>query len=167
MDLIDEEYEVERITDKKVTKRRRRSDNRIEKQLHYRVKWKGYDEHTWEPVSNLSKSTEEIELFEDRLRAERSSTHIASNILTPSTFITSLRSMSSTTKHNTATSAFSLDLQSVDGAKHTMLISESAIRSIVTAYDDLKSPKANAQVIQRTRRTNFLLCVHQIVFFPP
>lgn len=146
MDVIDEEYEVERITDRKVTKKRRRSDNRIEKQLHYRVKWKGYDEHTWEPVSNLSKSTEEIELFEDRLRAERSATHTSSNILTPSTFITSLHSMTPTTKHNTATPAFCLDLQSADGAQHSMLISESSIRSIVAAYNGFKSPETIAQV---------------------
>ena len=39
----EEEYEVERIEDSRVFRR----------QLHYHVKWKGYDEKSWEPAVNV------------------------------------------------------------------------------------------------------------------
>ena len=53
-----EEYEVEKILDKRVKGR----------QVQYLVKWKGYEDYdsTWEPLRNLKNCAEAIKEFEDR-----------------------------------------------------------------------------------------------------
>ena len=56
----DEEYEVERILDKKT----------ISETVHYLVKWKGYDtsESTWKPRENLKNCTRMLQQFEGEMR---------------------------------------------------------------------------------------------------
>ena len=58
-----EEYEVDRILDKRIHKRGRASTE------EYLVKWKGYSDYdaTWEPASNLQNAKEAIQDFEDML----------------------------------------------------------------------------------------------------
>ena len=51
-----EEYKVKAILDKKV------KWNGIQ----YRVKWKGYEETTWEPTSNLRQARNAVKNFEQR-----------------------------------------------------------------------------------------------------
>ena len=51
-----EEYEVKAIFDKKV------KWNGVQ----YRVKWKGYEKTTWEPMSNLGQARDAVEDFERR-----------------------------------------------------------------------------------------------------
>ena len=58
-DLImsDEEYEVEKVLDKRVKKG----------QVEYLVKWKNYDDpddNTWEPADNLKEAKPTIDKFE-------------------------------------------------------------------------------------------------------
>ena len=55
----DEEYEVERILDKKI----------ISEAAHYLVKWKEYDisESTWEPKQNLKNCARTLQCFERRI----------------------------------------------------------------------------------------------------
>ena len=56
--MSDEEYEVEKVLDKRVTK-----GNAVE----YLVKWKNYDDpddNTWEPADNLREAKVAIEKFE-------------------------------------------------------------------------------------------------------
>ena len=57
-DIIEgqEEYEVETIFDKKVKRNG----------VQYRVKWKGYEETTWEPMSNLRQARVAVKDFERR-----------------------------------------------------------------------------------------------------
>ena len=56
----DEEYEVERILDKKI----------ISETAHYLIKWKGYDisESTWEPKQNLKNCTRTLQHFEGKMK---------------------------------------------------------------------------------------------------
>jgi len=67
--LIDdqEEYEVEKILNKRERKLRR-NKTRVE----YLVKWKGYsiDDQTWEPAENLKNAPEVIKEYETNLRKE-------------------------------------------------------------------------------------------------
>ena len=56
--MSDEEYEVEKVLDKRVKK-----GNSVE----YLVKWKNYDDpddNTWEPADNLREAKVAIEKFE-------------------------------------------------------------------------------------------------------
>ena len=56
--MSDEEYEVEKVLDKRVKK-----GNSVE----YLVKWKNYDDpddNTWEPADNLREAKAAIEKFE-------------------------------------------------------------------------------------------------------
>ena len=51
-----EEYKVKAILDKKVKRNR----------IQYRVKWKGYEDTTWEPSSNLRQARDAVEDFKRR-----------------------------------------------------------------------------------------------------
>ena len=56
--MSDEEYEVEKVLDKRVKK-----GNQVE----YLVKWKNYDDpddNTWEPADNLKEAKTAIDKFE-------------------------------------------------------------------------------------------------------
>lgn len=55
-----EEFEVEEILDKKVTKRGRGQS------IRYLIKWKGYplSDATWEPIQNLQNAQEVLQEFE-------------------------------------------------------------------------------------------------------
>ena len=53
---IELEYEVEKILDKRFRKGR----------AEYFVKWKHYDETTWEPLKNLGNIDDLIEEFDNR-----------------------------------------------------------------------------------------------------
>ena len=56
--MSDEEYEVEKVLDKRV---------QIGNQVEYLVKWKGYDDpddNTWEPADNLREARAVIDKFE-------------------------------------------------------------------------------------------------------
>ena len=50
----DGEYEVEKVIEKRFRKGR----------VEYFVKWKNYDETTWEPLKNLANAEDLIEKFE-------------------------------------------------------------------------------------------------------
>ena len=55
--MSDEEYEVEKVLDKRVKKG----------QVEYLVKWKNYDDpddNTWEPADNLKEAKTAIDKFE-------------------------------------------------------------------------------------------------------
>ena len=56
------EYEVERVLDKRLTKRRRRSDS-----VEYLVKWLGYghEHNSWEPAKALANAQELVQSFEN------------------------------------------------------------------------------------------------------
>merc|ERR1719318_9846 len=59
-DLMDDDYEVERILDKKGKG----------KKVEYLVKWKNFDkveDQTWEPLENLTESSDIVEAFEKEL----------------------------------------------------------------------------------------------------
>ena len=51
-----EEYKVEAILSKKVKRNG----------VQYRVKWKGYDETTWEPTNNLGRARDAVKDFGQR-----------------------------------------------------------------------------------------------------
>ena len=51
-----EEYKVKAILDKKVKRNG----------IQYRVKWKGYEETTWEPTNNLGRAKDAVKDFEQR-----------------------------------------------------------------------------------------------------
>ena len=51
-----EKYEVKAILDKKIKRNG----------VQYRVKWKGYEETTWEPTSNLGQARDAVKDFERR-----------------------------------------------------------------------------------------------------
>ena len=56
--MSDEEYEVEKVLDKRV---------QVGNQVEYLVKWKGYDDpddNTWEPADNLREAKVAIDMFE-------------------------------------------------------------------------------------------------------
>ena len=53
---VQEEYKVKAILDKKVKRNG----------IQYRVKWKGYEETTWEPTSNLRQAKNAVKNFERR-----------------------------------------------------------------------------------------------------
>lgn len=64
--MSDEEYEVEKVLDKRVKK-----GNQVE----YLVKWKNYDDpddNTWEPADNLKEAKTAIDKFEKDLEAKNS-----------------------------------------------------------------------------------------------
>ena len=54
----EEEFEVEKILDKRINRKR----------IEYLVKWKGYPEHDaqWEPLENLQNAHESLEEYESR-----------------------------------------------------------------------------------------------------
>jgi hypothetical protein len=60
MENQQEEYQVERITD--------RSTDKETGGTLFKVKWKGYDEETWEPLENLTSCRQYIEEFEASLK---------------------------------------------------------------------------------------------------
>ena len=56
--MSDEEYEVEKVLDKRV---------QVGNQVEYLVKWSGYDDpddNTWEPADNLREARAVIDKFE-------------------------------------------------------------------------------------------------------
>ena len=65
--MSDEEYEVEKILEKRVKKGG---------QIEYLVKWKNYDDpddNTWEPADNLKEAEDIIKKYERDLEAKNSS----------------------------------------------------------------------------------------------
>lgn len=60
MEEQSEVFEVERITDRSIDKE---TGGTI-----YKVKWKGYDEETWEPAQNLANCRSEVEEYEASLK---------------------------------------------------------------------------------------------------
>ena len=70
MDPLTEEYELDRILDK------RKHYGKIQ----YLVQWKGYgkEDRTWEPLTNLTNSRESIEDFEKKLKSRGDVTKQAS-----------------------------------------------------------------------------------------
>eukprot|EP00092_Neocalanus_flemingeri_P026527 GFUD01028750.1.p1 GENE.GFUD01028750.1~~GFUD01028750.1.p1 ORF type:complete len:1371 (+),score=452.05 GFUD01028750.1:48-4160(+) len=76
-DLLDDDYEVEQILDKRGKGRR----------VEYLVKWKTFDkveDQTWEPLENLTESSEIVEAFEKELEAENESRILSEPEITPS-----------------------------------------------------------------------------------
>ena len=63
LSVAEEEFEVERILDKK-----RMKSNDGKTRVYYLIKWKGYDSsfNTWEPGSNLGNAKEAIKEFEQK-----------------------------------------------------------------------------------------------------
>ena len=61
-DLDPEEYEVEKILEKRY----------CDSQVEYLVQWKGYDETTWEPEGNLLNCFELIQEFENTRKSTES-----------------------------------------------------------------------------------------------
>ena len=55
---VEEEYEVEKVLEKRFRKGR----------VEYFVKWKNYDETTWEPLKNLTNVQDLIEKFEKKVK---------------------------------------------------------------------------------------------------
>ena len=53
---VEEEYEVEKVLEKRFRKGR----------VEYFVKWKNYDETTWEPLKNLTNVQDLIEKYEKK-----------------------------------------------------------------------------------------------------
>jgi len=76
-DLMDDDYEVERILDKKGKG----------KKVEYLVKWKNFDkveDQTWEPLENLTESSDIVEAFEKELEEkERKSKSVIKELETP------------------------------------------------------------------------------------
>eukprot|EP00088_Acartia_fossae_P003203 TRINITY_DN11327_c0_g1_i1.p1 TRINITY_DN11327_c0_g1~~TRINITY_DN11327_c0_g1_i1.p1 ORF type:complete len:100 (+),score=43.31 TRINITY_DN11327_c0_g1_i1:83-382(+) len=65
--MSDEEYEVEKVLDKRVKK-----GNQVE----YLVKWRNYDDpddNTWEPADNLKEAKDAIDRFEKDLESKNNS----------------------------------------------------------------------------------------------
>ena len=63
--MSDEEYEVEKVLDKRV---------QVGNQVEYLVKWKGYDDpddNTWEPADNLREAKVAIDMFEKVRRSNK------------------------------------------------------------------------------------------------
>ncbi len=58
-----EVFEVERITDRSIDKE---TGGTI-----YKVKWKGYDEETWEPVQNLATCMAQVKEYESEKRPQK------------------------------------------------------------------------------------------------
>ena len=74
--MSDEEYEVEKILDKRV--------ERGGAGIEYLVKWRNYEdpeENTWEPVDNLADAAKLIKVFEKDLEAKMNP--LAANVKNP------------------------------------------------------------------------------------
>lgn len=71
--MSDEEYEVEKVLDKRVKKG----------QVGYLVKWKNYDDpddNTWEPADNLKEAKPTIDKFEKDLEAKNAASKTNTSI---------------------------------------------------------------------------------------
>merc|ERR1711936_1369211 len=71
--MSDEEYEVEKVLDKRV---------QVGNQVEYLVKWKGYDDpddNTWEPADNLREAKVAIDMFEKDLQTKTAAAKASSN----------------------------------------------------------------------------------------
>jgi len=70
-DMTDDDYEVEKVLDKRGAG----------KKLEYLVKWKNFDrieDQTWEPLENLTESSEIIEAFESEVAVSKKKDTVAS-----------------------------------------------------------------------------------------